>query len=61
MTSTCDLELAWLTYGFCTSTHLRRTFDQSLMEIFQRVQEIWSGQESVTEGQTDGQIDCVGV
>ena len=34
---------------------LRRTFDQSLMKIFQRVQEIWSGQESVTEGQTDGQ------
>ena len=31
---------------------LRRTFDQSLMKIFQRVQEIWSGQESVTEGQT---------
>ena len=27
--------------------------DQSLMEIFQRVQEIWSGQESVTDGQTD--------
>ena len=34
---------------------LRRTFDQSLMKIFQWVQEIWSGQESVTEGQTDGQ------
>ena len=28
---------------------------QSLMKIFQTVQEIWSGQESVTEGQTDGQ------
>ena len=36
---------------------LRRTFDQSLMKIFQRVQEIWSGQESVTEGQTNGQTD----
>ena len=56
MTLTCDLdlELAWLSYGFCT---LRGTFDQSLMEIFQSVQETWSGQESVTEGQTDGQMD----
>ena len=36
---------------------LRRTFDQSLMKLFQRVQEIWSGQESVTVGQTDGQMD----
>ena len=36
---------------------LRRTFDQSLIKIFQRVQEIWSGQDSVTEGQTDGQMD----
>ena len=36
---------------------LRQTFDQSLMKIFQRVQEIWSGQERVTEGQTDGQMD----
>ena len=36
---------------------LWRTFDQSLMKIFQRVQEIWSGQESITEGQTDGQTD----
>ena len=34
---------------------LRRTFDQNLMKIFQGVQEIWNGQESVTEGQTDGQ------
>ena len=25
--------------------------EQSLMKIFQRVQEIWSGQESVTDGQ----------
>ena len=33
---------------------LRQTFDQSLMKIFQSVQEIWSGQESVMEGQTDG-------
>ena len=36
---------------------LRQTFDQSLMKIFQRVQEIWSRQESVTEGQMDGQTD----
>ena len=36
---------------------LRRTFDQSVMKIFQRVQEIWNGQESVMEGQTDGLTD----
>ena len=36
---------------------LRRIFDQSLMKIFHRVQEIWSGQESVMEGQTDGGTD----
>ena len=36
---------------------LGQTFDQSLMKIFQRVQEIWSGQESVTEGQTGGWTD----
>ena len=36
---------------------LRRTFDQSLMKIFQRIQEIWSGQESGMEGQMDGQMD----
>ena len=36
---------------------LRRTFDQTLMKIFQRVQEIWRGQESVMEGQMDGQTD----
>ena len=40
---------------------LRRTFDQSLMKIFQRVQEIWSGQESVTEGQTDGQTKAISI
>ena len=27
------------------------------MKIFQRVQEIWSGQKSATEGQTDRQMD----
>ena len=27
------------------------------MKIFQRVQEIWSGQESVTEGHMNGQMD----
>ena len=36
---------------------LRRTFDQSLMKLFQRIQAIWSRQESVTEGQTDRQTD----
>ena len=40
---------------------LRRTFDQNLMKIFQRVQEIWSGQESVTEGQTDGQTKAISI
>ena len=57
MTLTCDLdlELAWLWVLHIDS--LRRTFDQCLMKIFQRVQEIWSGQESVTEGLTDGWTD----
>ena len=32
---------------------LSRTFYQSLLKIFQRVQEIWSGHESVMEGQTE--------
>ena len=36
---------------------LMQTFDQSLLKIFQRVQKIWSGQESVTEGQTDRWTD----
>ena len=40
---------------------LRLTFDQSLMKIFQRVQEIWSGQESVSEGQTDGQTKAISI
>ena len=52
MTLTCDLELAWLTWVLHINS-LRQTFDQSLMKIFQRVQEIWSRQESVTERQTD--------
>ena len=58
MTLTCDLdfELAWCTWVLHIDL-LRRTFDQSLMKIFQRVQEIWSGQESVTEGHTDGWTD----
>ena len=51
MTLTCGLELAWLTWVLHIDS-LRRTFDQSLMKLFQRVQEIWSGQESVTDGQT---------
>ena len=40
---------------------LRRTFDQSLMKIFQRVQEIWSRQESVMEGWTDGQMKAISI
>ena len=43
---------------------LRQTFDQSLMKIFQRVREIWSGQESVmdeTDGQTDGQTKAISI
>ena len=38
---------------------LRRTFDQGLMKIFHRVQEIWSGQESVMDGQTNGQAKAI--
>ena len=30
---------------------MRQTFDQSLVKIFERVQEIWSGHESVADGQ----------
>ena len=44
---------------------LRRTFGQSLMKIFQRVQEIWSGQESVTDRwmdrRTDGQTKAISI
>ena len=58
MTFTCDLdlELAWLTRVLQIDS-LKRTFDQSLTKIFQRVQEIWSGQESVMEGHADGLTD----
>ena len=31
------------------------------MKIFQRVQEIWSGQESVTEGQMNGQTKAISI
>ena len=55
MTLTCDLDMVDLWVLHIDS--LRRTFDQSLMKIFQRIQEIWSGQESVTEGQTDRWMD----
>ena len=61
MTLTCnlDLELVWLTQILHIDL-LRRTFDQSLMKIFQRVQEIWSGLQKCygrTDGRTDGRID----
>ena len=58
MTLTCDLdlELAWLTWVLDIDS-LRQTFDQSLMKIFQKVQELRSGQESVTEGQMGGQME----
>ena len=40
---------------------LRRTFDQSLLKIFQRLKEIRNGHESVMDGQiygwTNGQTD----
>ena len=48
----CDLDLesgcaeSWVLH----IDILRWTFDQSLMKIFKSVQEIWSRQESVTEG-----------
>ena len=58
MTLTCDLdlELAWLAWVLHIDS-LRRIFDQSLMKIIQRVQEILSGQESVMERQTDRWTD----
>ena len=40
---------------------LRRTFDQSLMKIFQMVQEIWSGQESVKEEQKDSHTKAISI
>ena len=36
---------------------LRQIFDQSLMKILQRFQEIWCGLESVREEQRDRQTD----
>ena len=61
MTFTCDLdlELAWLTWVLHIDS-LRRTSDQSLMQFFQRIQEIWSGHD-VTEGQTDGQTTAISI
>ena len=56
MTFYCDLD-GMLELWVLHIASLRQTFDQSLMKIFQRVQEIWSGQESVTEGQTDRWTD----
>ena len=40
----CDLdfELAWLSYGFCTSSHWDNTFNQILMKILPGVKEIWT-------------------
>ena len=58
MTLTCDLDLvAMVDLWVLQIDSLRRTFVQSLMKIFQRVQEIWSGQESITEGQADRWTD----
>ena len=42
-----DLESAWVLH----MVSLRGTFEMGLMKIVQRVQEIWSGHKSVTEGQ----------
>ena len=64
MTLTCDLdlELAWLTWVLHIDS-LRRTFDQSLMKIFQRVQDMeqtrkcYGRTDRQTDGQTDGQMD----
>ena len=55
MTLTCDLDLELVDLWVLYINSLRRTLDQSLMKIFQWVREIWSRQESVMEGQTDGQ------
>ena len=40
-----------MSHGFCTLSHSAEHL------IFQRVQEIWSGQESVMDGLTEGGID----
>ena len=55
MTLNCGLDLESVYFSYILHiVSLRRTFDKSLMNIFQRLREIWSGQESVTDGQTDG-------
>ena len=41
----CDLESGWLESLTLHIVSLRLTFDQSLMKIFQKVLEIWSGHE----------------
>ena len=61
MTLTCDLDLGMVDLWVLHIDSLRQTFDQSLMKIFQRVQEIRSRQESVTEGQTDGQMKAISI
>ena len=50
MTFNCDLDIksAWLSYS-----SQRQTFDKNLLKIFQRVQETWSGCESVTDRQME--------
>ena len=58
MILTCDFDLVGMVDLWVLHIDsLWRTFDPNLMKIFQRVQEIWSGQESVTEGQMDRQTD----
>ena len=54
----CDLglESAWLSHGFCTPRTEMNIY-QNLMKIFRRVQEIWSGHESVTGRWADGWMD----
>ena len=38
------------------SASLRGTFEKSLMKIVPRIQDIWSGHESVTNRMTDSQL-----
>ena len=56
MTLTCDLDFVGMVdLRILHINSLRRTFDQRLKKIFQRVQEIWSRQQCY--GRTDRWTD----
>ena len=61
MTLTCDLELAWLTWVLHINS-LRRTFDQSLMKIFQKVQRYGADKKVLgKDRQMDGQTKAISI